>query len=287
MNIVIGASGQIGAAIVQELKQKQVAFRAIVRSTERSKDNTIETALADLFNADQLVNAFEGGTTAFLLTPENPSTHDIIGDTRQIIANYKRAIELSGIKRIIGLSCVGAHIDDNTGNILQSRMLEQAFDDLPVEKLFIRPSYFYSNWLGYIETMQEASLLPTFFPAELKIEMNAPTDVACFIAEAMLHPTKVAAKQVIELTGPQQYSAADVASVFSQLLGKIVKPQPIPKEQWETTLLSAGFTANTASHLSAMTAAVVDGLATLEDEAKAVKLPTSLYEYLSEHLPVS
>lgn len=168
MNIVVGASGQVGSSIVKELKSKNLPVRSVIRNAERVSGKGLDTRVADVFNRDQLIAAFDGGTTVFLLTPENPLSNDIIGETKQITDNYKKAIQATGISRIVGLSSIGAHLNGNTGNLLMSKILEQAFDDVDVEKIFIRPSYYYSNWLGYLEAIQELNVLPTFFPADLK-----------------------------------------------------------------------------------------------------------------------
>lgn len=281
MNIIVGATGQVGSNIIKELKNNSFPVKAVVRNPNKLSDKTIETQTADLFNAQELTEAFKGGTTVFVLTPENPSSNDIIKDTRQIAGNYKKAIQATGIKKVVALSCVGSHIDSNTGNILMSRILEQTLDDLDLEKVFIRPSYYFSNWLGYVETVKQYKVLPTFFPENLKIEMLSPVDLAKFIAKIM---TDTSAEKIYELTGPQTYSAHDVANTFSKLLNKNVTAQPIAQDKWKETLLSAGFTENTAMNLCDMTQAVIDNRAVPERPNDTVKLPTTLEEYIHEQL---
>ncbi len=81
------------------------------------------------------MDAFRAGTTVFVLTPANPFSENILADTQKIVENYKKAIQANGIKRVVALSCVGAHIDGDTGNILMPRLLEQTLDDLNIEKI--------------------------------------------------------------------------------------------------------------------------------------------------------
>jgi uncharacterized protein YbjT (DUF2867 family) len=228
--------------------------------------------------------AFIGGTTVFVLTPENPVSTDIIEDTKRIVENYRMAIQASGIKRIVGLSCVGAHIEGNTGNILMSQILEQGFDNLAIEKVFIRPSYYFSNWLGYFETVRQYGALPTFFPEDLKIEMHSPIDLAKFIAKVMTDKSTSGNRTIFELTGQRKYSSLDVAKTFSKLLDKDVIVQSIAKEQWKETLLSVGFTDNTATNLSEMTQAVIDGKIIPERPNDMIKLSTTLEKYMIEQL---
>lgn len=284
MNIIVGATGQVGSYLLNEIKRKGLPVRAVARNSDKIIDKSIETKTADLFNVEQLTEAFKGGTSVFVLTPEDPASNDIIGETKEIINNYRKAIEATGIKRIIGLSCIGAHINGNTGNILMSRILEQGFENLDAEKIFIRPSYYFSNWLGYWETVKQYGVLPSFFPEDLKIDMVSPIDLAQFIANVMTKETFFNNQTAFELIGKQKYNSLDVANIFSKLLNKNVKVQSIPKEQWKSTLLSVGFTEDTSSNLSDMTQAVIYNKIIPEKPKDIIKLSTSLDKYLEEQL---
>ncbi|UOB17962.1 NmrA family NAD(P)-binding protein [Abyssalbus ytuae] len=285
MNIILGASGQVGSNIVNALANKNLPVRAIVRNPTSAFGKNIEVKIANFFNQKELIEAFKGGTTVFLLTPENPLSTDIIGETSIIISNYKKAIQANEIKRIVGLSCVGAHVNNNTGNILMSGMLEKEFDDLiEVEKIFIRPSYYFSNWLNFLEVVEQQGVLPSFFPENLKIDMNSPIDVAKFIAHKIAENTKWEGKKIFELTGSQKYSSKEIADILSKLLNKRIEVFIIPKENWKETLMSAGFTKNTSDNIIDMTQAVIDKIVFPENKDYINILPTNLYDYFKEQL---
>ncbi|MGO1650798.1 MAG: NAD(P)H-binding protein [Sphingobacterium sp.] len=283
MNIIVGASGQIGSHIVSRIIAKGLPCRAVVRDPSKFQAESVDVRKADLFNQEELTDAFRGGTAVFVLTPENPDSNDILGETQQIIENYKRAIRSTGIQKIIGLSCIGAHVDGPTGNVVLSRMLEQGLSGLPGEKIFVRPSYYFSNWLAYADTVEQYGVLPTFFPKELALEMLSPTDLAEFIAVLMIREPRGAGLQVFELLGPKKYSSRDVADVFSKLHAKEISIQSLAPEKWEETLRSVGFTEDTATYLSAMTKAVIDDRLVPERPESTTSLPTSLAEYLSNN----
>lgn len=284
MNIIVGATGQVGSNLINEIKRNGFPVRAVVRNTNKLSDKTIEARKADLFDVEQLIEAFRGGTTVFVLTPEHPTSNDIIGETKQIVENYRKAIQQTGIKRIIGLSSIGAHADGNTGNLLMSRILEQGFDDLEVDTVFIRPSYYFSNWLGYLETVKKDGVLPTFFPEDLKLDMNAPIDVAKFIAKVITSESSSENRKTFELVGPRKYSSLDVAGTFSKLLHKDMSTQSIPKEKWKETLISVGFTENAANNLMDMTQAVINNKTVPERPNDTEKLTTTLEKYIEGQL---
>jgi uncharacterized protein YbjT (DUF2867 family) len=97
MNIICGATGQVGSHLTKRLLAIGSSAIAIARNPEKIQNEKIQFRQADLLNPDQVVEAFKGGTTVFLLTPENPNSDDIIRDTTTIISNYKKAILVTSV----------------------------------------------------------------------------------------------------------------------------------------------------------------------------------------------
>lgn len=260
MNLILGATGRVGSMLVANLLMKGQPVRAVIRSGVKATDLTgkgAEVFVADYFDGAALKKAFQGGSSVFLLTPENPECVDFINESRTIINNYREAIISAKISKIIGLSSMGAQHQSGTGNLVASYLLEHAFSDLEIEQTFVRPAYYYSNWMGFLELVKEHGILPTFFPPEMKLPMIAPEDVAAFLAELMCDATPH--ERVYEITGPYAYSSAEIAQIFATVLKRSVTVQQIPPEAWESTLLQAGFSRDGAHNLMLMTQAVIDG----------------------------
>lgn len=281
MHIILGASGQVGSQVVRELHRNGEPVIAVVRNRESPlPGDGVETRVADLFDGAALKEIFREGDTVFLLTPENPSSDDVIGNAKKLLTGYHEAIRDSGIRKIVGLSSMGAQHPAGTGNLVMSFLLEHAFLDIPVQQVFIRPAYYYSNWLGFAGIAQETGVLPSFLPVNLKIPMTAPSDVAGFIASVLMDSRKTESG-ILEITGPSLYSPADVAGVFSDIFEKPVTAHQIPPEQWKESLISAGFSDNASDNLIQMTQAVIDGKARPGlPEEKIIRLYTSLRDFL-------
>lgn len=133
---------------------------------------------------------------------------------------------------MIGLSSGGAHLEKyqrDTGNLLMSNMLEHEFLSLPINQVFVRPSYFYRNWMLSIDMAKQDGILPSFYPVDLKLEMNSPVDVAEFVANKIVEKSNKS--ELIELVGPEKYSPNDVAQEITQALGREVKAQEIPRDK--------------------------------------------------------
>ncbi|HTF80278.1 MAG TPA: NAD(P)H-binding protein [Cytophagales bacterium] len=286
MHIVMGASGKVGRSIVDCLIQQGQQVKAVVRHPEKTelfeKSPHLSFAVADAFDLSSLVQAFDGGNTVFLLTPESGESNDIIGDTAKIIEHYKSAMDSSKIKRVVGLSSMGAQHSAGTGNLRMSYLLEHGFENMGLHKIFVRPSYYYSNWLNFVSLAREQKILPSFFPIDLKIPMSSPYEVAEFIANIMADDTSK--EGVYELQGPKWYSTQDIAIAFSEVLGHEVLPQHIPPAEWWSTIKEFGFTDDATRNFVEMTQAVVDGKAQPQNGTIQVPLKVAFRTYLASQV---
>jgi uncharacterized protein YbjT (DUF2867 family) len=234
--------------------------KGIVRKEEKAealKANGADAAVADAHNLPALKVALRDGDTLFALTPETGQEENVLGDTNDILTNYRAALAVSVVRKIVGLSSMGAQHREGTGNLVMSYMLEHAFDGMDLTRVFIRPAYYFSNWLGYLESAKESGVLPTFYPPELKIPMISPADVGHFAAETLLNGDRD--MTIYELYGPASYSSNDVADAMGEVLGKKVKVEQIPRGNWAKTLQSIGFSEDGIRNFAEMTEAVISG----------------------------
>lgn len=293
MIAVLGATGRIGAGIVDELLAERLPVRAVIRDPAKAdilaakgasvamRDPAnlpgLTVAVADYYDGPALTAALNGADTVFLLTPENPAGEDFIKDAALLLHNYRKAIIENNIKRLIGLSSFGAQHSSGTGNLLASHMLEQSFTGLDIEQTFIRPTYYYSNWMGYYELVRKQGVLPTFFPPDMQLPMIAPADVAAFAASILSR--RIAARRVMEIVGPKTYSANEIAAAFGDFLGRKVSAAWIPPDQWLSTLRAAGFSPSGAENLAQMTAATISKKT--KAQGKVTVTTTTFPDYLA------
>ena len=282
MNVILGASGQVGAALAINLIRKGQPVKGVIRDDKKAarlKKHGADIAIADAFDLPALTKAFKGGSALFALTPENGGSTDVLGDTKKILANYRKALETSSIKKLVGLSSMGAQLDKGTGNLLMSYLLEHAFEGLDMEITFIRPAYYYSNWMMYLDTVKEKGILPTFYPVDLAIPMISPLDVARYAAEII--QMQDSAGKIYEIKGPILYSSKDVASAFAVVLGKEVTAVQTPRSQWEEVLKNTGFTPDAIKNFIEMTDVVIEGkVKTEENSVVTLTGKTTLQQYI-------
>ncbi len=260
VNIVLGGTGQVGSYVIKKLLEDRQQVRAVVRNKEKAdflEKMGAHVEVSDYFDRDALSAAVKGGEKIFLLTPENPASKNFIKEVRELTDCYRTAIKSSKITKIIGLSSFGAQHCSGTGNLEASYILEHAFDDIEAEKIFIRATYYYSNWMWYLDTVKDDGILPTFFPVDLNIPMISPSDVGIFVADIMTG--KRESKPFYEIAGPESYSANDIAGILCNKFDKKVKAVEIPRETWAVLLEKNGFSKSGAENMILMTDAVILG----------------------------
>lgn len=285
MYVILGASGQVGSAIVDHLLAKKLSVKAVVHHPDKAsviKEKGAEVAIADAIDLNSLIEAFKGGDTLFALTPETGKTEEVLGETKTILENYNKAIHQSSIKKVVGLSSIGAQYSKGTGNLLMSHMLEHAFTDLIIPQIFIRPAYYYSNWLAQLPEVKKNGILPTFYPTDLTLPMASPMDVASFVADVLVEDSQ---SKIYEIVGPEKLSSDDVATAFEKILNKEVKAKQIPYKEWNITLQKMGFTPDASKNFIDMTQTVVDGKTDPENKGTTVvTLKTRISEYFENAL---
>ncbi|WP_422082153.1 NmrA family NAD(P)-binding protein [Ulvibacterium sp.] len=286
MNIILGATGQVGSAIVEHLIEKGLPVKAVIRNEEKAdwlKGKGAEVIIADYFDLGALKSALKDGKLLFVLTPEDVTSNDVLGETKELLDNYHKAVKESGIRSLIGLSSIGAQFESGTGNLLMSNMLEKRFIDLDINKVFVRPAYYYSNWAMSLDMVKENGMLPSFYPTDMKFNMISPNDVAKFIAEKIRKG--VDRSETIEIVGPNEYSANDIAESMGKAIGQEVNTFEIPKSDWGKTMKSIGFSDNATKNFVEMTDLVAKGKAEPEGKGEnPIYLNTTFDRYLNDYL---
>jgi uncharacterized protein YbjT (DUF2867 family) len=283
---ILGAGGQVGSMIVSNLIERNITPKAIIRNKdkeEKLKKLGAEVCICDLFNCNELEKVISDVKSLFILTPENPFSENPLMDTEKILTNVHKAIERSNIKKIVGLSSGGAHLKTGSGNLLMSRMLEDTFVDLKIQQTFVRPGYYYSNWIGYLDMVKENSILPTFYPKDFQLQMVSPVDVALYISGILCSENNH--DGIYEIIGPQPYSSDDIAKTFGKLLNKNIVVNEITHDLWGKTLENIGFSPMAIKLMIEMTDCVIKGKTKSEvGKNNLIKMDMTFEKYIKELL---
>ncbi|WP_288376193.1 NmrA family NAD(P)-binding protein [uncultured Chryseobacterium sp.] len=254
MYTVIGASGHVGSIVATELLNKGLSVQAILRNPTKAaqwQEKGAKVALADLLNYDSLATALKDTDTLFVMTPPAFDLEDPIGEHLKMLDNIAAAVQQSSIRKIVYLSSIGGHLRNGTGAILKLYDMEQKLRLLDIPTVGIRAGWFMENFGESIKQAASEGFFYSFInPADLKLPMVAAKDIGHLAS--LLMQQALQGHRMIELSGPDVYSAEDVASVLSTLFEKQISVKVIPSEQYQSTYRQFGLTDAAAKLMAEM-----------------------------------
>lgn len=242
MYVVMGASGQTGAAVADTLLAKQQPVRVVVRSAEKGapwKAKGAEVAVASYEDQAALTQALRGAKGVYLLLPPCYSAPSWLAHERKTMDLAVQAVKAAAVPHVVFLSSVGGQMPDGTGPIRAVHYGETVLGSVSAALTILRPSYFMENWGSVIGLAKAQGILPTFIPPQVKFPMISTADIGRIGAERLQAGGQ--GRQVVEITGPEEYSAEQVAAALTQMLGRSVTAQAAPLAAVVPTMTSFGF----------------------------------------------
>lgn len=282
MHVVLGGTGRVGSALVETLlsRGEQVALVARDRAKARALEaRGARVLIADVRDVNALRRAYREGERLYMLNPNAEPSTDTQARERDNVASMLRALEGSGIEKVVAHSTFGARPGELIGDLNVLYEMEQGLERTGIPTSILRAAYYMSNWDTALGTAKDAGVLKTFFPVDLKFAMVAPHDLGVVAADLMMAP--VERVECVYVEGPTRYSCADVASAFSAALGRDVKAETIPERDWVDTFKSFGFSERAAISYANMTRTVFEEPPPRDETVHGT---TSLEDYVRSHV---
>ena len=221
---ITGSLGNISKPLARELVQKGHSVTVISSKSEKQKDIEALGATAAIGSIEDvkfLTATFTGADAVYcMVPPANFFDHnlDLMADWRGIGNNYAQAIQQSGVKRVVHLSSIGAHLDKGTGLILGHHYVEGILNNLSnVAITYIRPAAFYYNLFGFIAAIKRTGIIASNYGGEDKGVWVSPTDIAAAIAEEIVTPL---VRRKVRYVASDELTCNEVASILGAAIGK-------------------------------------------------------------------
>lgn len=264
--IVTGSLGHISKPLTEKLVAQ--GHEITVISSKQQKLHDIEAlsataAIGSLEDVDFLTATFTGADAVYcMIPPNNYFDHnlDLIGYYKRLGHNYAQAIRQSGVKRVVNLSTIGAHLAEGSGILLGAHNVQNILNELPddVAITHMRPTSFFYNLYGYLDMIKTHGAIMTNYGTGATIPWVSPFDIADAIAGEIVTPfvgRKIEYVASEELTGPET----------ARILGKAIGQ---PDLKWILTtdeetlqgLVAAGMNKEIAAGLVEMYASLQSGL---------------------------
>lgn len=261
MRIVItGSLGNISKPLTEQLLKKGHTVTVISSNAERKKDIEslgAKAAIGKMQDVSFLTDVFKDADILYLMESLGHNfffDHNL--DVRKAIyeigSNYKEAVMKSGVKNVIHLSSIGAHMKEGNGMLAFHYDVEKLLNELPsdVSIKFMRPVGFYYNLFAYIPTIKSSNSIFQNWGGDEKEPWVSPLDIADAIAEEVDKPFD---GRTVRYIASEELSPNEVASILGNAVGKPgVTWVTVSDEQSLNGMTSAGMNPTTAKGLMEM-----------------------------------
>ncbi len=263
MNYVItGSLGNISQPIVTNLLAAGHQVKVITSNKDRIA--AIEAlgaaaAAGSVEDPEFLKAAFAGADVVYTMVPPKWDAGDWKAHIGSVGKNYAAAIKANGIKWVVNLSSIGAHMAEGAGPVSGLHRAENALNQLEnVNILHLRPGYFFSNLLANIGMVKNMGIIGSNNAAGNTIILSDTSDIAEAATEALL---------ALDFKGHTvKYIASDerTPAEIAATLGKAISNPSLPwveftDEQSTGGMVQAGLPQEVANNYTEMGAAMRTG----------------------------
>ncbi|KAK4065649.1 hypothetical protein Trihar35433_7769 [Trichoderma harzianum] len=279
MFAIVGAAGKVGYATSLALRDAGMPVKAILRDESKAGRLTeigCEIAIADLLDSKGLAKAIGDAHTVQIILPPSPQAKDPAEEMRRGIESLASALAEARPKRVLAISDYGAHITNDIGMPTLCRTFEEWLSKLDCHKVFLRSAEHMQGWGRAIPRAIESGTLPSFHdPLDMVFPTVSAPDVGVIAADVLLRPASDQMVEIIHAEGSRRYSANDVAAVLSQLLGRTINAEAVPRSQWKGAFESVMSPSLAELLIKANDAQNEGGLVDVEPDAKEVRYGTT------------
>jgi uncharacterized protein YbjT (DUF2867 family) len=248
--LVIGATGTVGSETVRQLHAAGHSVRALVRDAAKASALLpgVDIFIGDLAKPETLVPAFDGAAAVFVISNGT--------NIAELEHEAYVAAKAAGVSRIVKLS--GRHVD---ASFLQGYPLQANQNDsetelrgLGIPWTIIRPGYFSSNFLGFIDPVRNEVMLPVADGCDTPTD---PRDIAAVAALALTQDGHDG--QIYEITGPEFISYRAMIALIAEATGRPLALVDVSDADAQAGLESVGLPSTQAAGLVRYFKGVRDG----------------------------
>ncbi len=206
--LVTGASGNVGAEVVNELKNRDCDVRLALRNPDDVTAGRMQKVKFDFADPATYHTAFNNVQRVFLMRPP------AISEVEKYIFPAIDAAATAGVRHVVFLSLQGAE----SNPLVPHHKIEEYLKKSSLHWTFLRPSFFMQN-LSTTHRHEIKDHDEIFVPAgKGKTSFIDVRDIASVAALTLYEPGHL--NKAYELTGTEPLSYHQVARIFSRVLGR-------------------------------------------------------------------
>ncbi len=232
--LVLGATGNIGSFLCQDLKRRNTDIIGGVPASEMDKlrEMSVEGVTVDFGNAASLDNAMRGIDSLFMLLP---MAEPMSGWGRNIIEAAKR----NNLKFILRSSIIDAHPDSSFFLFRIHGEIDQVLRDSGIPFAIVHPNSFMQNFAVYYVNSINNNGTFSFAFGDARDSYNDVRDIAAVDAAVLSDPESHRNREY-NVTGPQALSSDDIAGILSGATGRNIHYVPVSEDQYAANMRKGG-----------------------------------------------
>lgn len=260
--VITGGAGNISKPLALQLLANKHQVTVIGRTASNLQELTAAGAVAAIGSVediDFLTKTFTGADAIYTMIPPKWDAADWKGYIAGIGKNFAAAIQASGVKKVVNLSSIGAHMELGCGPVSGLYHVEKALNALVgVDIKHLRPAFFYTNFLANIGMIKHMQIIGANYGENSLLSLVFPGDIATAAAEELtnLSFTGNSIRYVIS----DEKTTTEVAAILGAAIGNPALPWVnFTDEQTQAGMLQAGLSEEVAKNYAEMGAAMRTG----------------------------
>jgi uncharacterized protein YbjT (DUF2867 family) len=220
--VVTGSLGNISKPLAERLVA--AGHEVTVVSSNPEKEAQIEklgakAAIGTVQDVAFLSKAFTEADAVYTMVPPFLGAADWKKHIASVGENYAAAIKVSGVRNVVNLSSIGAHMPEGCGPVSGLFFVEKAMNELPhVNVKHLRPGFFYPNFLANLGMIKHMGIIGGNYGEGTILTLVYPGDIAEVAAEEMLN-LNFSGKSIRYIMSDEK-TTNEVAAILGKAIGK-------------------------------------------------------------------
>jgi uncharacterized protein YbjT (DUF2867 family) len=220
--IVTGSLGNISKPLAEKLLAENHNVTIISSKADKKppiKAMGAKAAIGSVDDVDFLTNVFKGADAVYTMVPPFFGASDWKKHIARIGENLATAVKTAGVKYVVNLSSVGAHMPEGCGPVSGLYFTEKALNNLEgVNVKHLRPGFFYTNFYANIGMVKHMGIIGSNYGAGTPMMLADPDDIAAVAAEEL---TNLAFNgKSIRYIASDERTADEIAKTLGEAIGK-------------------------------------------------------------------
>lgn len=220
--VVTGSLGNISLPLTRQLLAE--GHEVTVISSKHEKVEQIEAlkakaAIGSVTDLGFLSRVFSDADAVYTMVPPFFGAPDWKKYIADVGKNYAEAIKIAGVKYVVNLSSIGAHMPEGCGPVSGLYFVEKALDELRgVNVKHLRPGFFYTNLLSNAGMAKHMGIVGGNYGENATLTLVYPGDIAEVAAEEMLN-LDFSGKSIRYIMSEEK-STNEIAAILGKAIGK-------------------------------------------------------------------